>query len=216
MTSVVRSRRVLAILGACTAVALAGASLTGQAPSQTGSTATDPALRLKSFDAHVAMRQSSPFKSLVWQFLGPTNISGRVTDVAVVTTRGKFYTIYVATATGGLWKTDNDGVTWAPVFDQGVTTSIGDVTIAPSNPSIVWVGTGEANIFRSSNAGGGVYRSTDGGQTCAEDRKDTPATSHGSHDRPPGRARRSYHGRAYSRFLQPGRQRHAMPAVPPV
>ena len=120
MTSVVRSRRVLAILGACAAMALAGASLIGQAPSQAGSTATDPALRLKSFDAHVAMRQSSPFKSLVWQFLGPTNISGRVTDVAVVTPRGKFYTIYVATATGGLWKTDNDGVTWAPVFDQGV------------------------------------------------------------------------------------------------
>ena len=116
MTSVVRSRRVLAILGACTAVALAGASLIGQAPSQTGSTATDPALRLKSFDAHVAMRQSSPFKSLVWQFLGPTNISGRVTDVAVVTPRGRFYTIYAATATGGTRSSSDDRACMASVL----------------------------------------------------------------------------------------------------
>jgi photosystem II stability/assembly factor-like uncharacterized protein len=159
------ARRALSVLGACLAVALAGASLAGQASTQAAPTATDPALRVKWFGQHEAMKQASPFKRLAWQFLGPTNISGRVTDVAVVTPRGKSYTIYVATATGGVWKTDNDGVTWAPVFDQDMTTSIGDVTLAPSNPDIVWVGTGEANIFRSSNAGAGVYKSPDGGRT---------------------------------------------------
>jgi photosystem II stability/assembly factor-like uncharacterized protein len=165
MRSVSHARRVLSALGACLAVPLAAASLAGQATPPAAATATVPALRLKWFEQHQAMAQASPFKQMTWQFLGPTNISGRVTDVAVVTPRGKSYTMYVATATGGLWKTDNDGVTWAPIFDQGPTTSMGDVAIAPSSPDIVWLGTGEANIFRSSNAGAGAYKSVDGGKT---------------------------------------------------
>jgi photosystem II stability/assembly factor-like uncharacterized protein len=112
---------------------------------------------------HAALVASSPFADLRWQFLGPTNISGRVTDVAVATPRGRTYAMYVATASGGLWKTDNEGTTWTPVFEQMPTASIGDVTIAPSDPDTVWVGTGEANILRSSMAGCGVYKSTDGG-----------------------------------------------------
>ena len=86
-------------------------------------------------------------------------------DVAVVTPRGRSYSIYVATATGGLWKTENEATTWTPIFDQGPSTAIGDVAIAPSNPNVVWIGTGEANIFRSSNAGIGVYKSLDAGKT---------------------------------------------------
>jgi hypothetical protein len=165
MCPVTRSRRAAATLVALLALALTGASLVGQAPARTGTTATDPQVRLRWFEQHQAMTQASPFTNMTWQFLGPTNISGRVTDVAVVTPRGKSYTIYVATATGGVWKTDNDGVTWEPIFDQDATTSIGDVTVAPSNPDLVWVGTGEANIFRSSNAGAGIYKSADGGRT---------------------------------------------------
>ncbi len=111
------------------------------------------------------MTQASPFKDLKWQFLGPKNVSGRSIDIAVASPRGKNYTIYVATATGGLWKTDNEATTWQPVFEQGPSTTIGDVTMAPSNPDIVWIGTGEANIFRSSQAGAGVYKSTDAGKT---------------------------------------------------
>jgi photosystem II stability/assembly factor-like uncharacterized protein len=126
---------------------------------------TDPALRLKWFDDHLAMKQSSTFKDLTWQFLGPTNISGRVTDVAVVTPRGKSYTIYVATASGGVWKTVNDGTTWEPIFDQAPSTSIGDIALAPSDQNQVWIGTGEANIFRSSMAGIGIYKSLDAGRT---------------------------------------------------
>ena len=109
--------------------------------------------------------RASPFKHLRWQFLGPTNISGRMTDVAVVTPRGQSYTLFVAGASGGVWRSRNEGVSWEPVFERGVSTSIGDVTIAPSNQDIVWIGTGEANIFRSSMAGSGVYKSTDGGDT---------------------------------------------------
>ncbi len=121
--------------------------------------------RLAWYDQHVAMKESSKFKDLKWQFIGPTNISGRVTDVAVPTPRGKSYTFYVATASGGVWKTDNEGTTWTPVFEHGVSTQIGDVTVAPSNADIVWIGLGEANIFRSSMAGAGVYKSTDAGAT---------------------------------------------------
>ncbi len=128
-------------------------------------TSTDPGLRLNGFARHEAMAQASPFKDLKWQWIGPRNVSGRTVDIAVVAPRGKHYTIYAATATGGLWKTDNEATTWLPVFDQGPATTIGDVTIAPSNPDIVWIGTGEANIFRSSQAGIGVYKSVDAGRT---------------------------------------------------
>jgi photosystem II stability/assembly factor-like uncharacterized protein len=113
------------------------------------------------------MKKNSHFKDLKWQFLGPTNVSGRCTDIDVIMPKGKSYTIYVAAASGGVWKTVNEGTTWEPVFDQEASTSIGDVAIAPSNNQIIWVGTGEANIFRSSMAGCGIYKSTDEGKTWA-------------------------------------------------
>ncbi len=93
------------------------------------------------------------------------NVGGRCVDVAVVAPKGKNYTIYVAAATGGLWKTENEGTTWDPVFDDAASTSCGDVAIAPSDPNIVWLGTGEANIFRSSHAGCGIFKSTDAGKS---------------------------------------------------
>jgi len=121
--------------------------------------------RLERMSLHDSMVTASPFATLPWQRLGPTNISGRVTDVAVAEPRGDTYAMYVGTAGGGVWKTENEGMTWAHVFDDGVTASIGDVAIAASNPDHVWVGTGEANILRSSHAGSGVYASDDGGAT---------------------------------------------------
>jgi photosystem II stability/assembly factor-like uncharacterized protein len=126
---------------------------------------TDPGLRLKWYGQHVEMKNGSKFKDLKWQFLGPTNVSGRVTDIAVVAPKGKNYTIYVATASGGVWRTENEGVTWEPIFEQGPSTAIGDIAVAPSNQQIVWVGTGEANIFRSSQSGAGIYKSTDAGKS---------------------------------------------------
>lgn len=117
------------------------------------------------YQKHVQMQAETPYKDMRWQFLGPTNISGRVTDVAVTTPRSNTYTIYVATASGGVWKTENEGTTWKPIFEHGISTSVGDVTVSPSNQDVVWIGLGEANIFRSSMAGAGVYKSTDAGET---------------------------------------------------
>ena len=128
---------------------------------------TSPELRLRGFEEHQAMKAASKYKDLKWQFLGPTNISGRVTDVAVVAPKGKSYTIYVASASGGVWKTENEGTTWTPVFENHVTAAVGDIALAPSDQNIVWVGTGEHNIFRSSQAGLGVFKSADGGRTWA-------------------------------------------------
>ncbi len=90
-------------------------------------------------------------------------MSGRITDVAVV--ESKPSTMYVASASGGLWKTVNNGITWTPVFDREATVSLGDVTVAPSNPDVVWIGTGEANARNSVSWGDGVYKSADAGKT---------------------------------------------------
>ena len=121
--------------------------------------------RLVQFGKHQDMKAGSEFKDLHWQFIGPQNISGRSTDVAVVYPKGKNYTIYAATASGGVWKSVNEGLSWDPVFENEVSTSIGDIELDPKNQEVVWVGTGEANIFRSSHAGCGIFKSLDGGQT---------------------------------------------------
>jgi photosystem II stability/assembly factor-like uncharacterized protein len=86
-----------------------------------------------------------------------------VDDIAVVESDSKTY--YVGFATGGLWKTTNRGTTFESVFDRYETHSIGDIAIAPSNPDILYVGTGEANNRQSSSFGDGMYRSTDAGRT---------------------------------------------------
>ena len=72
---------------------------------------------------------------------------------------------YVASASGGVWKTINGGTTWEPIFDKQGAASIGDIAVAPSNPDILWVGTGENNNQRSSSWGDGVYKSENGGKT---------------------------------------------------
>ncbi len=139
--------------------------LTTSAWGQNLVTNTSPEQRMKMYENHLQLKEKSPFNNFKWQFLGPTNISGRMTDVEVVTPRGNNYTIYVAGATGGVWKTTNDGTTWLPIFENAPTASIGDIALAPSNQKILWVGTGEANIFRSSNAGAGIFKSEDEGKT---------------------------------------------------
>jgi photosystem II stability/assembly factor-like uncharacterized protein len=110
------------------------------------------------------MRQASPYRTNTWMYAGPTNVSGRATDVAVADKTGQ-RRIYAAYATSGVWKTDDNGTTWQSIFDDMPSTSIGDLAVAPSNPDILWVGTGEANIFRASMAGVGIYKSTDAGKT---------------------------------------------------
>ncbi|MFC2166483.1 WD40/YVTN/BNR-like repeat-containing protein [Acidobacteriota bacterium] len=136
-----------------------------KATKQTFIKKTDPKLRFEWFSEHKQIAENSPFKSENWYHIGPTNVSGRCTDIAVVTPKGKNFTIYVATASGGVWKTVNEGTTWEPIFEHEASASIGDIALAPSNQDIIWVGTGEANIFRSSQNGAGIYKSTDAGKT---------------------------------------------------
>jgi photosystem II stability/assembly factor-like uncharacterized protein len=105
----------------------------------------------------------SPFTGLSYRAIGPTAQGGRFVDYAVVEASPQ--TFYAATASGGLWKTENHGLTWTSVFDNQNAVSIGAVALFQPNPDIVWVGTGEANNSRSSYWGDGIYKSTDAGRT---------------------------------------------------
>ncbi|MFQ6046562.1 MAG: WD40/YVTN/BNR-like repeat-containing protein, partial [Gemmatimonadales bacterium] len=95
--------------------------------------------------------------------IGPAVMGGRIADIEVDPTRPS--TWYVAAGSGNLWKTTNAGITWTPVFDDQASYSIGDVALDPSNPDVVWVGTGENVSGRHVGWGDGVYRSRDGGRT---------------------------------------------------
>ncbi|MEX0289797.1 MAG: hypothetical protein AB3N14_11870 [Flavobacteriaceae bacterium] len=94
--------------------------------------------------------------------IGPGGMSGRVTAIDVVLKDPDI--MYAGTASGGLWKSTSGGITWEPIFDKELTASIGAVAVQQSNPSVVWVGTGEGNPRNSLNGGFGVYRSLDGGK----------------------------------------------------
>ena len=85
--------------------------------------------------------------ALKFRCVGPANTSGRISDFAVNPDMPHMY--YVATSSGGVWKTVNSGTTYTPIFDSQGSYSIGCVTMDPSNPSTVWVGTGENNNQRS-------------------------------------------------------------------
>ncbi len=108
-----------------------------------------------------APMSAKTFAGLELRNIGPAINSGRVVDFAVQP--DAHHIIYAATASGGLWKTTNAGITWTPIFDKEGSYSIGCVTLDPSNPAVVWVGTGENNSQRSVAFGDGVYKSLDGG-----------------------------------------------------
>jgi photosystem II stability/assembly factor-like uncharacterized protein len=99
--------------------------------------------------------------------IGPFRTGAWVTEIAVPETPGRehLYTIYAATRSGGLWKTTNNGITWAPISDSVEVAAVGAVAVAPSNSSIVWMGTGDQASARSSYSGKGVFKSTDAGKT---------------------------------------------------
>jgi len=158
-----RSVPVIAVIAGLAVLVAAAPQKKPAAKGQVKIENTDPALRLKAFADHTAMKQSSPFKDVRWRFIGPFDVGGRCTDVAVP--KGSRTVFYAAAATGGIFKTANAGTTWEPIFDDMPTLSIGDLAVAESDPNIVWAGTGEANIFRASEAGLGVFKSTDAGKT---------------------------------------------------
>ncbi|MGH7470870.1 MAG: VPS10 domain-containing protein, partial [Longimicrobiales bacterium] len=111
--------------------------------------------------------QARLFASFTYRNMGPFRMGARTSDVAVPDAPAKdhLYTFYVGYWTGGLWKTTNNGTTFEPVFDGQSKLAIGDVALAPANANIVWVGTGDAFVSRSSYAGDGVYKSLDAGKT---------------------------------------------------
>jgi photosystem II stability/assembly factor-like uncharacterized protein len=102
-------------------------------------------------------------KNLELREIGPAVMGGRIDDFAVVESNPNI--VFVGVAAGGVWKTTNNGTTWTPVFDKEAVSTIGDIAIAPSDPSVVWVGTGEPNNRQSSSWGDGAYKSLDGGKT---------------------------------------------------
>jgi photosystem II stability/assembly factor-like uncharacterized protein len=119
--------------------------------------------RLNSFKNHQNLVSKSSFKNLNWRLLGSDFDSGRCTDVWSI--EGNHNVMYAGFATGGLWKTEDTGKTWFPIMDKEGTQAIGNMAIAKSDPNILYVGTGEANILRASLPGIGVYKSTDAGKT---------------------------------------------------
>jgi len=104
----------------------------------------------------------STFAGLKLRNIGPAFMSGRIADIAIQP--DDYSQWYVAVGSGGVWKTNNAGITWEPIFDSQSSYSIGCVTIDPNNPYVIWVGTGENVGGRHVGYGDGIYRSTDGGE----------------------------------------------------
>jgi len=114
-------------------------------------------------DAFAQVSDENLLKSFQWRNIGPANMGGRVVDFEAVD--NDFKRVFLAAASGGVWKSTNAGTTWEPIFDNYPSASIGDIAIFQPNPDIIWVGTGEANNRNSVAWGDGIYKSTDGGET---------------------------------------------------
>src|SRR3954471_3531723 len=101
-----------------------------------------------------------PAVPVEFRSIGPVNTSGRIDDIAVARVKGEPDAIYIATASGGVFKSSNNGISFSPVFDKvDAMMSIGAIAVAPSTPNVVWAGTGEANTRQSSSWGDGIYKS---------------------------------------------------------
>jgi photosystem II stability/assembly factor-like uncharacterized protein len=109
-----------------------------------------------------SLQESSELKTLKYRLLGPA-WGGRVARVTGVPGDPRVY--YAATASGGVWKSVDGGLDWAPIFDDQPVSSIGSIAVAPSDPNVVYVGSGEANIRGNVGAGNGIYKSLDAGKT---------------------------------------------------
>jgi photosystem II stability/assembly factor-like uncharacterized protein len=108
--------------------------------------------------------QTAPlFNSLNFRNIGPASLGGRIHDVEALPNDPS--TVYVAAASGGIWKSVNKGITWTPIFDHENVNTFGDLAIFAPDPNIIWAGTGEQNNRQSTSWGNGVYRSDDAGRT---------------------------------------------------
>jgi photosystem II stability/assembly factor-like uncharacterized protein len=147
--------------------ALALSALLGTASAQDPSSAPEPvtggAAAIAAWEQHVTRTAESPFADLEWRPIGPKNCGGRIESVD--SPRGRPSVIYAGVGSGGVWKSVNGGLSWSHVFAHESTFAIGDVTVDPNQPDVVWVGTGEAHLGGNSYDGTGVFRSDDGGAT---------------------------------------------------
>lgn len=123
--------------------------------------------RQAQLDASAMKLQKSAGNRAAWALAGPVNVGGRISDLAVHP--ASLDTIYAGAASGGVFKSVDGGQNWRPIFDEAFSLSIGDVTLDPTNPDIVYVGTGEVNAGGGSQTypGNGLYRSRDGGENWA-------------------------------------------------
>ena len=128
-----------------------------------------PQGRIKSASYLTAMRQANHMHqqatrgTYTWELAGPTNIGGRITDIEMPD--GSTSTIYIGAASGGVFKTYDEGATWTNIFHQSATISIGDLAIGKADTNLIYVGTGEANAASQSFMGDGIYKSANGGET---------------------------------------------------
>ncbi len=123
---------------------------------------TDAATRASAYKARLKLESDSVFSQIKWRNVGPETQSGRVVDITAPL--GDPQQVFVAFATGGLWRTEDDGMSWTSLFDNQASFGIGAVAVSRDGKTI-WVGSGESNSQRTSYAGDGVYKSTDGGAT---------------------------------------------------
>lgn len=155
ITTLLRRPRASSLaLGFTTLTVLSAVALSqpsGQAPSGSAPSNATPAL------------PESWVSAFQWRSIGPANMSGRITAISVFERDPVIW--YASTASGGLLKTTNNGITFEHQFNSESTVAIGDVAVSQIDPNVVWVGTGEANPRNSSSWGDGVYKSTDGGKT---------------------------------------------------
>jgi hypothetical protein len=126
---------------------------------------TPEAARWAAWEKTKAMQDQSTLAALPWRSIGPSVQGGRVVDIETVP--GQINTFYVAYASGGVWKTSNNGQSFSPLSDQLPSMISGDVAVDPNNTDTVWIGTGEPNASRSSYSGLGVFKSTDAGKSFA-------------------------------------------------
>jgi photosystem II stability/assembly factor-like uncharacterized protein len=107
---------------------------------------------------------SDTLSGLPIRSIGPAATGGRIADIVAVR-EGERFTIYIGSSSGGVWKSVDSGTTFKPIFDKQPSLSIGSLAIDPSNPKVVWVGTGESWVRNSVSVGTGIYRSRDGGES---------------------------------------------------
>lgn len=124
--------------------------------------ATDAGIRMKGLEEKKINNEESVFKNIIFRSIGPTVMSGRVVDIEANPDDPTIF--YAAYASGGLFKTSNNGITFEPIFDKEPTIIVGDIAVDWANNTI-YIGTGENNSSRSSYAGAGIFKSTDGGKS---------------------------------------------------